>query len=69
MRTFKRTLSILLAIIMVLSLFTVIPVNAAETDDDSAAGAATSYQIVVGTTLVTSDNCRNTALSCDYCRM
>ena len=44
---------------MVLSLFTVIPVNAAEIDDDSAAGAATSYQIVVGTTLVTSDNCRN----------
>lgn len=59
MRTFKRTLSILLAIIMVLSLFTVIPVNAAEIDDDSAAGAATVYQIVVGKTSVTSDNCKN----------
>ena len=59
MRTFKRSLSVLLSIIMVLSLFTVIPVNAAETDDDSAAGAVTNFNIVVGKTPVTSDNYLN----------
>ena len=39
-------------------MFTIIPVSAAETDD-SGTGAVTVYQIFVGKTAVTSDNCRN----------
>ncbi len=53
MQAFKRTLSVLLAVVMVFGMLTVIPVSAAGTDDSESGAAKEYYQIAVGTTAVT----------------
>ena len=59
MQAFKRTLSVLLAVVMVFGMLTVIPVSAAGTDDSESGTAKEYYQIAVGTTAVTSENYRD----------
>ena len=59
MQAFKRTLSVLLAVVMVFGMLTVIPVSAAGTDDSESGAAKEYYQIAVGTTAVISENYRD----------